>query len=130
MQTRYSALICVNMKKMFPYWSLETILHIDQNMFDIFFLSKLLWTYDDGLNFLFFSLIYCTLSFITLFFPTQFGSTLTMLISAVRYILTIKSAKNIQPSKKKVTLLADLSWLLINLHFDIPLSLIMESCYK
>ena len=89
---------------------------------------------------IFCSFVYCNVTFVTLYFPTNLGTSLNMLISAVRYILTIKSAKNIQPSKSKVTfaavaafatiVLANLIWFIVNLKLDIPLSMIVESCYR
>ena len=42
------------------------------------------------------SFTYCTMSFLALYLPAYYGSVLTFLVAITRYILTIKSAKNIQ----------------------------------
>ena len=78
--------------------------------------------------------------FATQYFPIIFGLFLSMLISVVRYFLTLKSAKNIQVSKTKVTGLTlaiffilastSLAWWAIQLMFDIPYSILVESCFS
>lgn len=41
---------------------------------------------------------YCTLSFLSLYWPTYYGGILTLLVACIRYTLAKKSAKNIQVS--------------------------------
>jgi ABC-type tungstate transport system substrate-binding protein len=82
--------------------------------------------------------IFCTLSFFVSYIPTNLGSFTTFLTSAVRYYLTIKSAKNIQPSKSKVSricfffvvldMMAAMAWLAINLVLQTPSSATVQLC--
>ena len=79
------------------------------------------------------------MSFGTQYFPIIFGLLLTMLISSVRYFLTLKSAKNIQVSKTKVTQcvfaifcifsLAAVLWWTIHIMLDVPYAIIVETCF-
>ena len=82
--------------------------------------------------------IFCTLSFFVSYIPTNVGSFTTFLTSAVRHYLTIKSAKNIQPSKSKVSricfffvvldMMAAMAWLAINLVLQTPSSGTVQLC--
>ncbi len=65
---------------------------------------------------------------------------LAMLISIVRYILTLKSAKNSQVSRAKVTgwtlalfvffSIISFTWWVIYIIFDIPYSILVENCFS
>ena len=84
------------------------------------------------------SFTFCTLSFFVSYFPTNFGCFITFLTSAVRYYLTIKSAKNIKPSKSKVSklcllfialiMLTTTAWLTINLVLQTPFASLVDIC--
>ena len=80
----------------------------------------------------------CLLAFLTGYLPNCFGAILTVLISIVRYSLAKLSARNIQPSNKKVsaialgvfTALAALTLFICLTHavFDLPLAISIEVC--
>ena len=47
------------------------------------------------------SFTYCTMSFLALYLPAFYGPVLTFLVAVTRYILTKKSARNIQVMQQK-----------------------------
>jgi hypothetical protein len=76
------------------------------------------------------------LSFFFTYFPNCCGAALTLMISLIRYCLAKKSAKNIQPSNKKVSLIAcgiftlyvilHITTSIIHAALDIPLAVFVE----
>jgi hypothetical protein len=84
------------------------------------------------------SFVYCNTWFFTLLLPTYFGGILTFLVAAIRYILALKAAKNIQPSNKTVScwslsffvfwIFVAISIISINLWLDIPIAMMVEAC--
>jgi hypothetical protein len=84
------------------------------------------------------SFAYCSNWFISVNFPLNLGSFLTLQIAAIRFYLTKKSSHNEHPSKTRVTLLslaiffvllvANLSYAVINETLDIPYSFFVEAC--
>lgn len=81
---------------------------------------------------------YCFIAFIAFLIPSNLGQLLNMMISTLRFYLTTKSAKNIQPSKSKVTFysvaifvsvaLINISYITINEVLDIPYAIHIEAC--
>jgi hypothetical protein len=87
------------------------------------------------------SFAYCTFSYVVIYFPSNFGAFLTMLIDVIRYYLARKSTKNIAPSKSKISKLslslflimvtANCFYLAINETYDVPYAILVEGCnYK
>ena len=84
------------------------------------------------------SLVYCITSHLAIFIPTYYGSILTFMVALIRYVLGLKSSKNIHLSNKKVSLLSLTSFFLVvvvsavfigvNVALDIPYTLYVEAC--
>ena len=84
------------------------------------------------------SFIYCIISHLSIFIPTYFGSILTFMVAMIRYILALKSSRNIHLSNLKVSLISLTIFLLVviatatffafNISQDIPFTLYVEAC--
>jgi hypothetical protein len=81
---------------------------------------------------------YCVIQFFVVYYSSNFGALLTMLIAIVRYYLTIQSSKNIIPSNYSVSVwtLLSLSFVVIfnvicmaiNIRLDVPIAILTEGC--
>jgi hypothetical protein len=81
---------------------------------------------------------YCSLVFVSFYYPTYFGVFLTMLISAVRYFLAKKVFKNHRPSNFKVTcwslfifgfiVIVNVIHVTVNFVLDTPIGKLVEGC--
>ena len=74
----------------------SSLFSIISTVFDTLFLTNLVQP----------NTLLCLFAFLSSYLPNCFGSILTLLISLTRYILARNSAKNIQPSNKKVSTIA------------------------
>ena len=48
----------------------------------------------------------CNLQFALAYIPSYFGSSLTLMVASIRYLLSNKAAKNLHPSKKRISLVS------------------------
>ena len=48
----------------------------------------------------------CNLQFALSYIPSYFGSSLTLMVASIRYLLSNKAAKNLHPSKFKISLVS------------------------
>ena len=82
----------------------------------------------------------CSWAFLVAYLPNSFGALLTLLIAVTRYTLSVKSAKNIHPSNRKVSIIAlgsfstavvtVITFLGVNLWLGIPISYFEHACAK
>jgi hypothetical protein len=81
---------------------------------------------------------FCTFEFLASMLSSHLGASLTLLVASIRYVLTLKAAKNRQPSNFKVSLISItvfivvavsfLSYVIINAILDRPFSFLVETC--
>ncbi len=81
---------------------------------------------------------FCTFEFLGFFLPACLGACLTLLITSIRFLLTIKAAKNKHPSNVKVSIVAFVVFIIVASFFllyiginsvtNTPFSFIVETC--
>ena len=86
------------------------------------------------------SYAYCSVTFFSMFLPVFYGGFLTFMVALIRYVLAMKSAKNIQVQNSAVSkrslssfsvlVLLTLCYSAYNIWFDIPFAVFVESCFS
>ena len=142
--------VCASLTNLTTLVYIATTFNIKTHVFTLLFLDSLNSTVCCMISTLLDSLLLagqiqqnfpvCYLAILTFYLPTCFGPILTVLITLTRYILAKLSAKNIQPSNKKVSVIAlalftafaAISLIVISIHavLDLPLATSVEICIR